>query len=561
MADKLEESKRELRKFGDEEIKVIFRKLSPPEELSKFFPPLAPSVQVEDGILVERDVAVRMRDGTIIYADIYRPEGAKNLPAIVAWSPYGKNAGWPGQDHKFGIPISTIVMPESVASPMCKFEGPDPAYWCHHGYAVINPDSRGSGNSESDIAFWGAVEARDCYDLIEWLATQSWSNGKVTMQGNSWLAVIQWFAAAERPPHLTCIAPWSGFADAYRYFARRGGIPETGFTNWIVATERGHGSIEDITAMAQEYPLMNGYWEDKIAKVENIEIPVYTVGNYNLFHNSVMDIFRRLPSQKKWLRIENTMEWPDNYEPQNLDDLRRFYDRYLKGIRNGWEFTPRVRLSVYDPGGVDVVNRPEQEWPLARAQHQELFLDAASGTLSRKPATKESTARYKADGKGEATFTIRFDVDTELVGYWKLRLWVEVEGADDMDLFVGIQKLNQQGELLSIPFYGQPHSGIAGLLRVSHRELDKERSTASEPYLKHRRQQRLKPKEIVPVEIPLWPLGMFWHAGQQLRIVVSDHSKGAGMGGFSHDLINRGEHIIHTGGKYDSHLLVPVIPR
>ena len=127
-----------------------------------------------------------------------------------------------------------------------------------------------------------------------------------------------------------------------------------------------------------------------------------------------------------------------------------------------------------------------------------------------------------------------------------------------MDLFVAVQKLDQQGNLLSIPFSGQPHGGISGMLRVSHRELDEERSTPSEPYLKHRRQQLLKPNEIVPVEIPLWPLGMLWHAGQQLRVVVSDHAQATGNGW---DLINRGEHMIHTGGKYDSHLLVPVIPR
>jgi hypothetical protein len=310
-------------------------------------------------------------------------------------------------------------------------------------------------------------------------------------------------------------------------------------------------------AMTRAYPLMNGYWEDKIAQVEKIDIPTYVTANYNLFHNPGMDAFRRIPSQNKWLRIENTMEWPDSYQPQNLDDLRRFYDRYLKGIRNGWEFTPRVRMSVYDPGGVDQVNRPENEWPLARAQHQQLFLDVATGTLSPAPAEQESTTRYTADGTGGATFAIRFDEDTELVGYWKLRLWVEAEGADDMDLFVAVQKLDQQGNLLSIPFSGQPHGGISGMLRVSHRELDEERSTPSEPYLQHRRQQLLKPGEVVSVDIPLWPLGMRWHAGQQLRVVVSDHAEATGN---SWDLINRGEHIIHAGGKYDSHLLVPVIP-
>jgi len=307
---------------------------------------------------------------------------------------------------------------------------------------------------------------------------------------------------------------------------------------------------------------MNGYWEDKIAKVENIEIPAYVSVNLNDVEVSALEAFRKMPSKNKWLRINLTHEWPDHYEPQNLEDLRRFFDRYLLGIRNGWEFTPRVRLSVYDPGGIDVVNRPENEWPLAREEHQKLFLDAATGTLSPKPVTKESVARYKADGKGEATFTIKFDQDTELVGYSKLRLWVEADGADDMDLFVSVQKLDEQGNILRIPFFEAPHQGKSGILRVSHRELDEKRSTPSEPYLKHRRQQLLKPKEIVPVEIPLCPLQMLWHAGQQLRVVVSSDFQHYGYMDYDmkKDTINRGFHIIHTGGKYDSHILVPVIP-
>lgn len=565
MAQSPKELKRETRQFGDDKIEVIFRKASPAENLPEFYPPVAPGVRVEEGILIERDVAVPLRDGTIIYADIYRPEGAKNLPAIVVWSPYGKNNGWAAADRKSkslsGRPISA-VLPPGVFSPFAKFEGPDPAYWCHYGYALINPDARGAGNSEGDIAVFGTVEAKDCYDLIEWTAVQDWSNGKVTMAGSSWLAGIQWFTAAERPPHLTCIAPWEGWIDIYRDIACRGGIPEIGFTNFILRVCYGHRGLEDFTAMALEYSLMNGYWTDKIAKVENIEIPVYATINYNSFHNSGSDAFRRIPSQNKWLRIHNTLEWPDSYDPQHLEDLRRFYDRYLKGIRNGWEYTPRVRLSVYDPGGVDAVNRPENEWPLARTQYKKFFLDSATGTLTPEPATKESMARYKADGKGQTAFTTSFDEDSELVGYWKLRLWVEAEGADDMDLMVSVRKLDRQGKPASIKFYDQPHGGVSGMLRISHRELDEARSTPSEPVHTHKRRQLLTPKQIVPVEIPLWPLGMFWHAGEQLSVVVSDHPIASGFMGpiFRADVINRGEHIIHTGGKYDSHLLVPVIP-
>lgn len=67
------------------------------------------------------------------------------------------------------------------------------------------------------------------YDLIEWLATQEWSNGKVGLANNSWLAASQWFAAAEQPPHLAASAPWKGFSDMYRDVVYGGGIPDPTF--------------------------------------------------------------------------------------------------------------------------------------------------------------------------------------------------------------------------------------------------------------------------------------------------------------------------------------------
>ena len=555
----IREESTEVRTFGKEKIGVIYQKARPISESRGLFPELAPDVTVEDGIQYDRDVAVPMRDGTIIYADVYRPEGGTSLPSIVAWSPYGKRGGYLRRTPLPGVPS---------ASPMTKFEGPDPAYWCKHGYAVINPDPRGVGNSRGDIAVFGTQEGRDCHDLIEWVAVCDWSNGRVGMSGNSYLAISQWFAAAEKPPHLTAIAPWEGFDDYYREILCIGGVPELGFNGRgrACGPERG----ENIPAMIHKYPLMNGYWEDKIARVENIEIPAYVVASWNPLHtHGTFSAYRRLPSSDKWLRVHNTQEWPDYYSPENVEDLRRFFDRYLKGVQNGWEKTPRVRLSVLDPGGTDQVNRSESEFPLARTRFEKLYLDAATGTLSPNPVARESHIRYKADdGKGQAVFTIAFNRDTELTGYMKLRLWVEADGADDMDLFVYVSKLDAQGNHIPAFVLGFANPGSRGILRVSHRELDAARSTPSEPYLIHRRLQPLKPKEIVPVDIGIWPVGMLWHKGQQLRVVVQGYASWwmedqlfPNGPIFHYEVINRGNHVIHTGGKFDSHLLVPLITR
>ncbi len=215
-------------KFGDEEIDVIYYK-SPPLDAPKewpldgcgVFPPLDQRSFVQEGFQIDRDVEVTLRDGVKVYVDVHRPvgkAGEKDLPAILAWSNYGKRAN--GGENAF-VP----GVPEGAVSNMTKFEGPDPAYWCAHGYAIINTDGRGCGNSEGNQSIWNDQDGRDGYDVVEWAAAQPWCNGKVGMAGNSSLAISQWYVAAEQPPHLACIAPWEGLTDLYREIVTNNGIP------------------------------------------------------------------------------------------------------------------------------------------------------------------------------------------------------------------------------------------------------------------------------------------------------------------------------------------------
>jgi putative CocE/NonD family hydrolase len=310
---------------------------------------------------------------------------------------------------------------------------------------------------------------------------------------------------------------------------------------------------------------MNAYWEDKSAKLERINAPAYVVASWsNDLHTlGTLEGFRRISSKEKWLRVHNSHEWADYYEPENVEDLRRFFDRYLKSEENDWEQTPQVRVSVLDPGGTGQVKRSQSAWPLERTQYEKLFLDAAHGILSTNPMSQESSARYKADdGQGQASFTIRFDKDMEMTGYLKLRLWVEAEGAEDMDLFVLVQKLDAQGSPLSSPNPMGEYLGPNGRLRVSRRETDRERSFPWLPYHTHRVENLLHPGEIVPCDIPIWPTGMLWHADEQLRLTVSGFNPiPFHLPGIPGPVTrNQGYHVIHTGGKHDSHLLVPVIP-
>lgn len=102
------------------------------------------------------------------------------------------------------------------------------------------------------------------------------------MSGNSRLAISQWFTAAQRPEHLTAIAPWEGLSDCCREIATRGGVMMPEFVKMLsdsfASTE--NGGIEDVITMMNEQPTMNNWWADKEADLEAIDIPAYIVASY-----------------------------------------------------------------------------------------------------------------------------------------------------------------------------------------------------------------------------------------------------------------------------------------
>ena len=527
--------------------------------------------------MLDKDVAVTLRDGTTIYVDVLRPPSAERVPVIVAWSPYGKSQGTaPSVTSLFAM----IGVDNAAVSGLEKFEGPDPAYWCAHGYAICNPDPRGIAQSDGDSAMFGRQEARDCHDLIEWLAVQDWCNGKVAMSGTSYLAISQWFTAAEQPPHLAAINPCEGFSDVYRDLVMRGGMPDIGFAERLQNNSyAGNNRREDILAEVRSYPLINDLWEDKIARFDKITVPAYVVASYsNTLHTAgTFRAWRRIASTDKWLRIHNTQEWPDYYDPANVEELRRFFDHYLKGQDNGWDKTARVRYSVLDLRGGDRVDHIADEFPPEGVTDTKYYLDARSRTLSAEAPPEEETVDYDAESApGLVSFVTRFDAETLMVGYPKARLWVQADGADDMDLFVLVQKLDRQGTPLqqfTVPNDGAlladqtekgasvlRYKGSNGRLRVSARHLDETLSTDTVPAHSFDRVEKLRPGQIADIEIDLFPIGLVFYPGEQLRLVISAHNALGPIMPGTRDYLphNSGKHIIHTGGQHASYLQLPV---
>jgi hypothetical protein len=183
----------------------------------------------------------------------------------------------------------------------------------------------------------------------------------------------------------------------------------------------------------------------------------------------------------------------------------------------------------------------------------------------------------------------------------KLKLWVEADGAADMDLVVVVEKLDTQGRPMPRPDGAGEVKPLQafGFQRASRRRLDPARSTESQPVLLLQGEERLAPGQVVPLDIAIWPTGLKLHAGETLQLMVAPfHARPMALpfgsapisirvegftyrpgaevemltlGGdadssphWSRDQAvvdeprNRGTHILHLGGRYDSHLLVPL---
>jgi predicted acyl esterase len=454
-------------------------------------------------------------------------------------------------------------VPPQTVSNMSKFESPDPGYWCRRGYAVANVDPRGIGHSEGDFIQFGTQDAQDGYDFIEWAAEQPWCNGRIGMAGNSCVAMTQLRIASQCPPHLVCIAPWEATTDMYRESLCEGGIPARSFVRMVMAEAVGPNYIDDTPDNLTLYPYINcTYWKDKDPIWENIKIPVYLTACWNHFHlRGSFNAFRRIKSKKKWIRAHRNFEWPDAYANENLQDLERFFDRYLKLERNGWELTPRVRIEVQDVYEFNyMTNRAEDSFPLKRTKYEKLYLNAANMTMQNTPVENEASVSY--DSKtGEVTFDYRFEEDTEITGYMKLRLYVAAESYNDMDLFINVQKLSTTKEFLPITLFGEPHPGVWGKMRVSRRKLDEKLSTDYNPVQAHTCDEKLEPGQIVPVDIEIVPTSRFWHKGQYIRVQISGrYIREDWFEPLIWDTDNHGNHLIYTGGQYESFLQIPVIP-
>jgi uncharacterized protein len=518
----------------------------------------------DNELIIDRNCSVRLRDGTRIFVDLYRPCGLdRDVPILLAWGPYGKHA----LSNRVFWPRSGVD-PEWL-SPLTPFEGPDPRWWGSHGYGVAIADPRGAWLSGGDFHHNGIQEAEDCADTIEWLGSLPWGNGRVGMTGVSYLAAIQYLVAPLRPEPLAALNPWEGFSDWYREFAYHGGILETNFLprasdNIRYSLNRTEDTWENVKA----HPLIDDFWRSKELQLEEIDQPAYVVASWSdqaLHLRGTIEAWRRMGSHRKWLEVHGQKKWAHYYRPASRRRQLDFFDEFMRDRPTLLAAWPKVRIEVRERHAV-AHERAESEWPLARTEHRKMHLEAPSGRLG-SDGGEPAEVRYDAQ-EGQVHFDCTFEHTTELTGHASLRLWVETEGSDDMDLFVALQKLDAHGRRVGFTFYSFYEDGpiALGWLRASHRTLDVAASTPERPVHLHTHEERLAPGQCVPVDIEIWPFSVRFSPGETLRLVISgkdicEPEEGLALPFPLHrETRNAGSHVLHTGGSRDSFLLLPFVP-
>ncbi|HEV2358750.1 MAG TPA: CocE/NonD family hydrolase [bacterium] len=566
-------------------------------------------------MIVEWDAGIRMDDGVVVRADIFRPDGDGRHPVLLTYGPYAKGLpfqqGYPDQWNRLVEQHPDVL--HGSSGRYQSWETPDPEKWVPDGYVCVRVDSRGAGRSPGFLDPFSPRETRDLYDCIEWAGAQPWSNGRVGLAGISYYAINQWHAAALQPPHLAAICPWEGAADWYRDMTRHGGILCDFWGNWmkkqVVTVQHGVGdrgpvnpntgepvagadtlsdgqraaNRVDLRGAALARPLDGAYYRERSPDWSRVTVPLLSAANWGgqgLHPRGNFEGFLRAASARKWLEVHGLEHWTHFYTDYGRTLQRRFFDCYLKGVRNGWEDQPRVLLQIRHPDRFE--QRAEDAWPIPRTQWTPWYLDARARTLSARPVEPAASAIYDALGPGIVFSTPPFPDATEITGPAAARLFLS-SSTTDADVFLVLQAFDAAGREIDFQGALDPHTPIGnGWLRASHRQLDPDLSTPWRPYHAHDRAEPLTPGRVYQLDVEIWPTSIVVPAGGRLSLAIlgrdferpgpslemqSFVTPFRGSGPFVHTdpddrpaAVFGGQNTVHTGGSNAAFVVLPVIP-
>lgn len=571
-----------------------------------------------EGMIIERDIGIKMKDGLVLRADVYRPNIKERVPVVMTHGPYGKGIAWCQPNNPWSAQWNEICKkrPEIFNGSSCKYitwETVDPERWTTLGYAVVRVDSRGNNRSPGVQDIFSHQEVIDYYDCIEWAGTRDWSTGKVGLCGISYYAINQWQVAALQPPHLAAIIPWEGASDIYREICRHGGIVSNHFINsWynsiVLVNQHGKGThmdhwlnesssgpeklsegelaknrVDPLASSRNQHTIDGDQYTSRQADFSKITVPLLSCASwagFGLHQRGNFEGFLQAASRQKWLEVHPGKHEEWFYLPHGYELQKRFFDHFLKGEENGMDREPRVLLNVRYPGEKFVL-RKENEWPLKRTQWTKFYLDAGSKTLTNCPPVSTAECNFLAlTGTGAIFNSAALEEELEITGPIAAHIRV-TSSTKDADLFLTLRAFDPSGKEIAFQGTVDPRSVLSqGCLRASHRAMDNEKTLPYRPYHSHIKQEFLNPGEQYDLDIEMWPTCIVLAKGSTLQLVIDGKDffreesevisigpmKLGGSGPFLHnDPIDRDEKVYGGETKIitseNSWLLLPIVPK
>jgi uncharacterized protein len=349
-------------------------------------------------VLCERDVPVKMRDGTVLRCDIWRPRLGEKVPALLQRQPYDKRMA---QSYVYA----------------------HPAWYARQGYGVVIQDSRGRGSSEGSF-YPLRLDAEDGFDTIAWCAEQSWCSGKVASFGFSLPGLNQLLTAAEKPDALVAAVPGfypQGIYDGLVHVGGAFGLAAV--LNWAsllapdaarraerpelledIRNAVGCGGppptvgLKDMPFLVQpdimpflrdylDHPAFDPYWQEFELgdRLTRIGVPcLHVSGWYDTFVNQTLDAYQRFKSETRaehrllvgpWYHIP----WSQQVGPVDFGDAaRNFVDEYQLAWFDAWAKGRRSAIETMSPVRVFVTGsnswHDADRWPLPGTTTQTWYL-------------------------------------------------------------------------------------------------------------------------------------------------------------------------------------------
>jgi putative CocE/NonD family hydrolase len=517
---------------------------------------------------------VTVRDGTRIAVDILRPayNGAaekRPLPVILEQRRY----------HRASIQGGRIRCQLDRGDHPMRDVG-------RYGCVYVVVDVRGSGASFGSRTDPNPpVEVLDAYDITEWITKQDWCNGKIGIYGISYGGTAQFTAAAGKPPHLRAVLPEMAMFDIYP-FCYSGGIfrkqtiqkwsqstsgldqnlssqvaPVDGDTQgqWLKTAIKEHYSNPNVFNESLNQPFRDGYMQGSkgqhyithspcshLEQINQSGVGIYLrAGWWDMYPRDMLLWYVNLKTPKKII----IGAW-NHYSSEGFsrgEEMRRWYDYWLKGIDNGIMKEPPIRYyTLSAPEGKQW--RSSYTWPPKSSLNQKYYFHAGpsgsirsvnDGLMSReKPAATEGDDSYTVDytttsgtatrwafvkpdypdmqgndRKGLTYTTAPLKNAIEVTGHPVIHLWI-TSSDDDGDFFAYLEEVDK---------YGVSRYISEGMLRASHRKLHPAPfNNLGLPYHRSFKEDIEKlPSEPVELIFDLLPISKVFVTGHRIRIAVT----------------------------------------